>query len=194
MCAQHRTHPRQLRRWTSRIVLAVFLALIATCAALVVSGRYQIRPVLSGSMRPGLPVGGIVITERVPATSLQVRDVIVFHRPDHPQDLVVHRIVSMTSSPAGLVVHTQGDANDTADSWTLTLHGTTAYRATFSLPLAGYVAIWAHSRTGRATFLLGGLALLLGTAESTLVTARRPQQETPADASVPARPEVSAQP
>ena len=187
MCALHRAPSRPLQRWTYRAVLAAFLVLVAAGATLVVSGRYQIRPVLSGSMEPHLPVGGVVITERVPTTSLHVRDVIAFHRPDQPQDVVVHRIVSLTSSPVGLQVQTQGDANDTPDPWTLTLQGTTAYRATFSVPLAGYVAVWAHSPTGRTTFLLLGLALLVGTAASALVSRRSSmrQRQAPEAASVP---------
>jgi signal peptidase len=150
-------------------VLAVALAcvlvgLIGAVAATIFSGQYQVHPVLSGSMRPGLPIGGLVVTKRVPTSSLHIRDVIVFHRPDHPDELVVHRIVTMTPGPAGPVVKTQGDANDTPDPWKATMSGPTAYRAVFSLPLLGYPAVWMHSPMGRRVLLTVGLLLVAGAA------------------------------
>lgn len=161
MTSRHRTRRGRVRGWVNGALLAVLVAVIAVGAFGVLSGRYHVRPVLSGSMQPGLPVGGIVITERVPVQSLQVRDVVVFHRPDEPDELVVHRIIKLTTGPGGSVIRTQGDANDTPDPWRATLHGDTAYRAVFSLPLIGYAAVWVHSPTGRQTYVIVGLLLLV---------------------------------
>lgn len=161
MSVRHRSRRGRVRRGVNGVLLAVLVAAVGLGAFAVLSGRYQVRPVLSGSMRPGLPVGGVVITQRVPIDSLQVRDVVVFHRPDQPDELVVHRIISLTPGPSGPVIRTQGDANDAVDPWRATLHGDTAYRAVFSLPLIGYAAVWAHSPTGRATFMLAGLLLVV---------------------------------
>jgi signal peptidase I len=154
-------------------LLAVLIALVGAAVFAVVSGRYQVRPVLSGSMRPGLPVGGVVITERVPISSLHVRDVVVLHRPDQPGELVVHRIISLKPGPSGPVVRTQGDANSEPDPWTVTLRGDTAYRAVYSLPLVGYAAVWAHSATGRRFLLLIGLVMVLGAALGGVLVRRK---------------------
>jgi len=140
----------------------------------VATGRYQVRPVLSGSMEPGLPVGGIVIIERVPIADLQVRDVVVFHRPDRPDELVVHRIIALTQSANGPVIQTQGDANTIPDPWTVSLRGTAAYRATFTLPVIGYAAVWAHGPTGRAALNVVGLLLVLGAVAGGLFRRLRP--------------------
>ena len=149
--------PRLLR--TVALTLVVLVAIVS--AAAVLSGRYQARPVLSGSMRPGLPVGGVVVTERVPVSSLDVRDVIVFHRPDVPGDLVVHRIIALRHVGGDTVIRTQGDANAVRDPWRVTLRGSTAYRARFSVPLVGYVAIWWHQPATRSLALvLAGLCAL----------------------------------
>lgn len=161
MSVRHRSPRGRIRRGVNGVLLAVLAVTVGLGAFAVASGRYQVRPVLSGSMRPGLPVGGVVITQRVPIESLQVRDVVVFHRPDRPDELVVHRIISLTPDPNGPVVRTQGDANDAPDSWKVTLQGDTAYRAVFSLPLIGYAAVWVHSPTGRETFMIAGLLLLV---------------------------------
>lgn len=177
MGIQHRRRAHPIRRWLEGVVIAIVVALAALCVAAVASGRYQVRPVLSGSMRPGLPVGGIVVTQQVPASSLNVRDVIVFHRPDKPDELVVHRIVTMKQGPSGPVVQTQGDANNAADPWTVTLQGDTAYRAVFSLPYAGYVAVWMHSPAGRTAILLVGLALVIGAGVSGVFSRRAKKPE-----------------
>lgn len=173
MCAQRVARPRRVRRLVRIVLVAVVLVLVAIGSVAVLSGRYQVRPVLSGSMRPGLPVGGVVVTKRVPISSLRVRDVVVFHRPDQPQELVVHRIISITHGANGVVVQTQGDANNARDPWKVTLRGTTAYRAVFSVPLVGYAAVWVHNPNGRRTLLLIGLLLLAGTATLTVASRRR---------------------
>jgi signal peptidase I len=156
-----------LRGVRTAALLLVVLAAVASVAA-VLSGRYQARPVLSGSMRPGLPVGGVVVTERVPISSLKVRDVIVFHRPDNPGELVVHRIIALRHHGADTVILTQGDNNQVRDPWHVTLQGATAYRAQFSVPWVGYLAIWWHRPATRdvafglaAACALAALALLL---------------------------------
>jgi signal peptidase I len=113
-------------------------------------------------MVPLLPVGGVVVTERVPIASLRMGDVVVFHRPDRPAELVVHRIVALTPGVAGPVVRTKGDANEVPDPWQVSLRGTTAYRASFSVPVVGYVAVWVHGPAGRQTLRVVGLLLLVG--------------------------------
>jgi signal peptidase len=160
MAAVHSSGPSRTRRLLSNLALVVVLAMAGLGAAAVISGQYQIRPVLSGSMRPGLAVGGVVVTERVPIAALKVRDVVVFHRPDKPEELMVHRIIGLTQGASGPVVQTQGDANTAPDPWTVTLRGTTAYRAVFSVPLIGYVAVWVHGSTGSRVLMAIGLTLI----------------------------------
>ena len=171
--AQHRSRRRQVRRWVDIALLVAFIAFVAAGLAAIASGRYQVRPVLSGSMQPGLPIGGVVITERVPVSGLQVRDVVVFHRPGQPTELVVHRIISLTPGPSGPIIQTQGDANTVPDPWKVSLRGPTAYRAVFSLPLLGYGAAWAHGPNGRVTLMSIGLLLVAGAAAGSLVQLRR---------------------
>ena len=181
-------HP--IGNWTRWLLVTAALAVTLVGVMAVATGRYQLRPVLSGSMRPGLPVGGVVITERVPVSSLRVRDVVVFHRPDKPQELVVHRIVSLTPGPSGPAIKTQGDANNVPDPWQATLSGDTAYRAVFSVPLFGYVVVWAHSPTGRLLFVLSGLLLTIAAAVGGRLNRRRGQAPQEVDQAATTHPAV----
>jgi len=150
------------RVWRS---LGTVLALAAVggaifCAIALVRGTWMVTPVLSGSMTPGFPVGGVVVCERVPVSSLAVRDVIVFREPARPSTQVIHRIVKLTDNTAGpALINTQGDANPAQDPWTLTIQGDVAYRADWSLPLIGYAAIFYQNHRGLAVLGAGILAL-----------------------------------
>jgi signal peptidase I len=164
---------------SAALVVVVLLAVGAVAA--VLSGRYQARPVLTGSMRPGLPVGGVVVTERVPVAALHVRDVIVFHRPDDPSQLVVHRIVSLRHSSGGVVIQTQGDDNPGKDPWKVTLLDSTAYRAQFSVPWVGYLSIWWHQPSTRTIALALAICCGLGAVVS-LSWPKPPRRRKPASA------------
>lgn len=157
-------HARMIRRllgglfFSGACVAFVFLGLA------VLSGRWQVRPILSGSMRPGLPIGGVVVTQRLPIGDLKLRQVAVFHPPGSPQIDYVHRVISLKRVGRTMIVRTQGDANPYPDPWTLRIHGSWVYVARYTIPLVGYPALWVHSPQGRRDLLIAagatGLALV----------------------------------
>jgi signal peptidase I len=155
---------RIIRTTISSLLVVIVLAFAGIAAFALINGTWQINPVVSGSMRPGFSVGGIVISERIPVDQLALRDVIEFKNPQEPTDLMVHRIVRLTKNKAGqLVIKTQGDANNVEDPWTLTISGKYAYEVRWSVPLIGYVAI--DYQNHRGLVLLGvGVVLLSGAA------------------------------
>ncbi len=169
----HDGKPRSLARWIDDAFCLLVVVLFVGCAVAVGSGAYQVRPVLSGSMRPDLPVGGVVITKRVPVSNLRVGDVVVFHQPDTAGALVVHRIVSITPDESGPVVRTKGDANGDVDPWTISMRGDDAYRAVLSVPWLGYVAVWAHNPAGGRVLVSAGIGLIMLAAVGSLVYWRR---------------------
>jgi signal peptidase I len=62
-----------------------------------------------------LQIGDLIIIQGVDADSLNVdypdSDIIVFHRPDNPTELIVHRIVSKITIDEKLYFFTKGDGN-----------------------------------------------------------------------------------
>lgn len=172
--ASSRIRASTVARSAMVLVLAVGLVVVGSA---VISGGWQIQPVLSGSMRPGLPIGGVVVLQRVPTSSLQVRDVILFHPPGEPRTTYVHRIVSMQRRAAETVISTQGDANSFPDPWHSRIKGRTAYIARFSLPLLGYAAVWDHSTSGRTLLLTGAGILALALVASVLYDVRRKRRQ-----------------
>ena len=155
------TWARRLRTFVAYVLLLAVLGAAGICAFALVEGTWMVTPVLSGSMRPGLSVGGAVISQRVAVDSLHVRDVIIFSDPFKPSEQIVHRIVRITEGPGGkLLFNTQGDANTVRDPWTLTIKGDYIYKVRWSVPLLGYVAN--SYQNHRGDYLLGaGIVLIL---------------------------------
>jgi signal peptidase I len=164
-----------IRTVIAYILLLAVLGAAGIAAFSLVQGSWMVTPVLSGSMRPGLSVGGVVVSERVTVDSLHVRDVIIFRDPFKSSEQIVHRIVKITKGPGGkLLFNTQGDANNVRDPWTLSIEGDSIYRARWSVPLVGYVAIAYQNHRG--FFLLGAGILLILIALLTLFEARQGRQ------------------
>lgn len=171
----------RVRRIATAVVLLALIVVLGIAATALARGTWAVNPVLTGSMRPGIPVGGVVISEQVPVSQLQLRDVIVFRSPLDPTEQVVHRIVAITVERDGQrVFRTQGDANPAADPWRLTFQGSDAYRVRWSLPLLGYVAVAYENHRGIALILAGAVLLLV--AIPTIAKARRRSKPDPADA------------
>jgi signal peptidase len=174
---------RALGLWTKKGLAMVFvLAILGTAgigAWALAQGSWAVNPVLSGSMRPGFTVGGVVISQRIPVSQLAVRDVIVFHNPNKPSEEMVHRIVQMTKGSDGqLLIKTQGDANPVRDPWTLTIRGNSVYKVRWSLPLLGYVAVAYQNHRGIALLVAGFVLILV--ALSTVIRQRRSAKAPPA--------------
>ena len=155
------TWARRLRILVAYVLLLAVLGPAGICAFALVQGTWMVSPILSGSMRPGLAVRGVVISQRVRVDSLAVRDVIVFADPYKPSEQVLHRIVHITKGKSGqLLFNTQGDANTVRDPWTFSIHGNYVYRVRWTVPLIGYIAIAYQKHRG--FFLLGaGIVLII---------------------------------
>jgi signal peptidase len=76
---------------------------------------------------------------------------------------VTHRVIDILKTPNGLAYRTKGDANPARDPWTVRLTGQVG-RVSFTVPVAGYVLFYAHTREVRAVLIcLAGLVLAFGT-------------------------------
>ncbi|MHB8325436.1 MAG: signal peptidase I [Candidatus Dormibacteria bacterium] len=150
--------------WSLAIV--AILGGLGFAAFAVLSGSWTVTPILSGSMRPGFPIGGVAVSERVPMRSLAVRDVILFKNPYHPDVEMVHRIIQLKVSRSGQpVIKTQGDANSVPDPWTVTLDGRYVYVVQYTLPLLGYPAVYTNHGVD---LMVAGVILLVVLATTVL--------------------------
>lgn len=135
------TFARHLVRWTTTLLVGVaVLAAIAVVAML--RAGYRPEPVLTGSMVPTMPVGSLVIAKAVPASSVEVGDVITFQRPGDSSSTITHRVIRIRTVRGERLYSTKGDANPTADPWQVGLPGKVGTRVA-TVPKLGYIALYA---------------------------------------------------
>lgn len=142
------------------ILLALSLALAAIVAAAALLG-YRGEAILTGSMRPALDPGDLVVVERIAAAQMRPGDVVSFRAPSGVT--ITHRVKAVAARRDGLLrVTTQGDANNVAEAWTTSPRATVG-RVSARLPGAGGVLRWTGSPTGRLIVLgaIGALAAWL---------------------------------
>jgi signal peptidase I len=135
--------------------------------------------VLTGSMRPTMPPGSMVVVKPVPAQQLGIGHVITYQLESGKPTVVTHRIVSMGRFRGEPIFRTQGDANDVHDQkWVrpAQIRGVRWY----AVPYLGYVtsAVSAQQRNVASivivAFLLGYAAYMFASAGRDRVRRRAP--------------------
>ena len=152
-----------------RRVFAVLAAAVATAALAVLvittigvaTDSWRIVPVRSGSMESSVPTGSVAITRPVAAADLTVGDIVVFHPPSDPEQLVIHRVVEMESVDGAPAFRTRGDANAGPDPWTLRFEDDEVWRVARVVPGVGRVELLLTNREVRAGALAIGAGLVL---------------------------------
>ena len=136
-----RRRPGQARRerggslagWVVTTVVAVAIIWFAV-------GLFPVQPttVISGSMRPTLDVGDVVIIAKVSADTIEPGDIIQFREAERVTTL--HRVVEIQESEGGMVFITQGDANSEPDANPVIPENVVG-KAIFDIPKIGWAAI-----------------------------------------------------
>lgn len=148
--------------------LVILVAAAAVSLAVLVPRLGGATPytVLTGSMRPGLPPGTLVVVRPVDPAELATGDVITYQLRSGDPEVVTHRIVAQgLDSDGDVLFRTQGDANDVPDEkWVrpVQIQG----KLWYSVPYLGYASdlLTGHQRqTGIYLVAAGcfGYALLM---------------------------------
>lgn len=128
---------RQIWWWVCTlvvIVLAVISALVTVIPLIL--GAVPLT-VLTGSMRPGIQPGDVVVAAPVAAHDLRLGDIVTFQPESDNPTLITHRIVELSDGDAGVQLITRGDANSADDPQILAeqVRG----RMLYVVPKIGYV-------------------------------------------------------
>jgi signal peptidase len=155
---------RRFMKTASKVTVGLLSGAAVTLAVayvgLTVLG-YKPVAVYSGSMVPTIPVGGLALDRAIPSHDVRVGDVITFSDPYVKGRLVTHRVIRVLQTPKGPAYRTKGDANPGRDPWTIRLAGQVG-RVSFSVPFAGYVLYYAHTREVRGLLICFAAVALLG--------------------------------
>lgn len=109
---------RLLRRARTAVLFVAFSLVVFLVGALIVvpraTGAVPLN-VLTGSMRPTVAPGSVVVVRAVELDDLEVGDVITFQPRSGDAAVVTHRIVGISHSANDTTFTTKGDNNGAAD-------------------------------------------------------------------------------
>lgn len=149
------------RRAGEWMLLAVMLAAVLTAVALPRLGHATPYAVLTGSMRPVMPPGTLVVVRPVGPADIDIGSVITFLPRENDPTVVTHRVVAVgfdvTGQPA---FRTKGDANDAPDGAMVRTYQIVGERWYF-VPYLGYLTSLLTGRQRELVVELAVAALLI---------------------------------
>lgn len=145
-----------IRKGVRRLIKVSFYVLIAALVAATVAlatGRlpYRFYVVHTGSMRPTIPPGSLVITRR---GAYRVGQPVSYLKGD---EVITHRLMAISANGT---ITTKGDANRTADPWHEPV-GNIIGGVVASVPMLGWLAIYLQQIPGIASILLAVICIWL---------------------------------
>ncbi|GAA1728632.1 signal peptidase I [Aeromicrobium alkaliterrae] len=169
--------------WAGQVIAwFVILGVLAVlCAAVLVPRVAGATPytVLTGSMKPGMPPGTLVVVKPVDVDDIGVGDVITYQLESGRPTVVTHRVVGLGFDKNGdRIFQTQGDANSAPDAATV-LPVQIRGERWYSVPHLGRLTTLVNG--SERTILTGVVVVvLLGYAATMFVSAARDRREAAA--------------
>lgn len=157
---------------------------------------FPLLAVASGSMRPTLNVGDLIIVQGftsfsdINAVPAPDGTVVVFHKPSDPDELIVHRAIDKVDNNGTWYFQTKGDNNNTPDYWSGegTSGGWVSQRLLVGqvigiVPWIGNVPLFIRTPSGLLLIILLFLVILF--IEYVPVLSKKPKpEEQPSEAEV----------
>lgn len=172
-----------LRGWTTRVIawfVILGLLLVLTVSVLIPRiGGATPYTILTGSMKPGMPPGTLVVVKPVDPEDITIGTVVTYQLRSGDPTVVTHRVVSQGYSLKGeLTFTTQGDANSIPDAkpvQPMQIRGERWY----AVPYLGRVSN-VLTNNQRQTAIVVAVVVLLGYAATMLVGSARDRRSAPA--------------
>jgi len=125
---------------------------------------YPLFVVASGSMETTLYRGDLIVVQGGLNTSdivaaYETGDIIVFHRPDSPEELIVHRAVEKYQN-GDAYLKTKGDNNPGRDPWDV-YDNDLVGKVVWIIPYLGYIPLFVHTPAGTATIVILIIILII---------------------------------
>lgn len=159
-------------RAIARLVILGIGAVIVVAVLIPRIGGATPYVVLTGSMRPQLAPGSLVVVKPVAASELGIGDVITYQLRSGEATVVTHRIIAMTNDRDGEpLFRTKGDANNAADpKWVRPVQ--VKGERWYSIKYLGYLtSVLSGQQRQVATYVVA--AILLGYAGLMFIKAAR---------------------
>jgi signal peptidase I len=157
--------------WVHRILISLAVLFFAACCGAVLLFNWnalgwKALSVQTGSMRPGLPPGSLVLVHRVPYSQIRVGDVITYANLRQPGTTITHRVIKSFKLDGKVpAFQTKGDANPSADPMTV-VGGQVQGKAAWHLPYIGRWLDFSKTWAGLAALVyLPAFFIMFGAAQ-----------------------------
>lgn len=130
--------------WVVNIILIWLVVVVVTLFLLPRFGGWRFDAILSGSMEPALPVGGVVFIKPVEAADIEVGDIIAY---GSPEALITHRVIDVIDQAGEPSFVTKGDASEDPDITPVSASAVVG-KVIFDVPYLGYLADFVKTRLG----------------------------------------------
>jgi signal peptidase I len=137
---------RLVRTFAEALIAGLLVGLMLLLLVPVALG-WRPYTVLTGSMRPNINPGDVVMDQPIVAADVHVGDVVTFSDPSRRGKLVTHRVRSIARGAAGTTVETRGDANNTSERWSVQTKDQVG-RVVFVIPKVGHIAVLVRTPLG----------------------------------------------
>lgn len=98
------------------LIAGLVVAVLAVVVVIPRLGGGTAYTILTGSMRPTMPAGTLVVVRHEPANHIRIGDVITYQLHSGSPEVVTHRVVGISITLNGAYTFTtRGDANPSAD-------------------------------------------------------------------------------
>lgn len=168
-----------IRRAGEWMLVATAVAAALLAVVLPRLGGATPYAVLTGSMRPAMPPGTLVVVRPVDPSDITTGQVITFMPKENDPSVVTHRVVGLGFDGTGTTFTTKGDANDAPDPTPVRAVQVVGERWYF-VPYLGYLTdlFTGQQRTVGILVVTGGLLLyaLLMYAGAVRDRLRRPRE------------------
>ena len=126
---------------------------------------YPLLAVASGSMMPTLDVGDLIIVRGGLNVSdivagYETGDIIVFNKPNNPDDLIVHRAVNISDNAGTPYIVTKGDNNPSSDPWRV-YDSNLVGKIVWSIPYLGHIPLFVRTSEGMLIIIIFIVILIL---------------------------------
>jgi len=130
---------RALGTGLSAGILAIIIGIAMVTVIVPHVAKATPLTVLTGSMRPHLPPGTLLVVRPVKPADIHIGDVVTYEpNPNDASTVISHRVIAITSGTDGSRVFTvKGDANNTADAPVQSKQ--VVAKLWYSVPLMGWV-------------------------------------------------------
>lgn len=145
----------QISSWLSLFIVLSLITIMIVVPRISGATAYT---VLTGSMRPVLPPGTLIVVKPIDTNAIQTGDVVTYQLKSGEPQVVTHRVVGVGTTADGEQRFTlRGDANNTNDP--LILPEQIRGKLWYSVPYAGFLnsAINGEQRTWLTWLAVGGL-------------------------------------